>query len=398
MRALTWQGRENVSVETVPDPTIEKPTDAIVRVTSTAICGSDLHLYTVLGMYLDKGDVLGHEAMGVVEEVGADTGSLAVGDRVVIPFNISCGTCWMCAHGLFAQCETTQVRDQGTGASLFGFSKLYGQVPGGQAEYLRVPQAQFGPIVVPADGSPDERYLFLSDVLPTAWQAVEYADVPAGGTVAVVGLGPIGQMAARIAAHRGASRVIGLDLVPERLEMARRHGIEVIDVGAVDDVAGAVRELTGGRGVDSSIDAVGMEAHGSPVAAGAQRFAGLLPDKVGAAMIEKAGVDRLAALLNAFDVVRRGGTVSIVGVYGGAVDPIPMMQLFDKGLTLRMGQANVKRWIDDLLPLVSDAADPLGVLDLRTHRIALEEAPAAYDMFQKKADGCIKVVLDPAAV
>lgn len=398
MRALTWQGRENVSVETVPDPTIEKPTDAIVRVTSTAICGSDLHLYTVLGMYLDKGDVLGHEAMGVVEEVGTDTGSLAVGDRVVIPFNISCGTCWMCAHGLFAQCETTQVRDQGTGASLFGFSKLYGQVPGGQAEYLRVPQAQFGPIVVPADGSPDERYLFLSDVLPTAWQAVEYADVPAGGTVAVVGLGPIGQMAARIAAHRGASRVIGLDLVPERLEMARRHGIEVIDVGAVDDVAGAVRELTGGRGVDSSIDAVGMEAHGSPVAAGAQRFAGLLPDKVGAAMIEKAGVDRLAALLNAFDVVRRGGTVSIVGVYGGAVDPIPMMQLFDKGLTLRMGQANVKRWIDDLLPLVSDAADPLGVLDLRTHRIALEEAPAAYDMFQKKADGCIKVVLDPAAV
>lgn len=398
MRALTWQGRENVSVETVPDPTIEKPTDAIVRVTSTAICGSDLHLYTVLGMYLDKGDVLGHEAMGVVEEVGTDTGSLAVGDRVVIPFNISCGTCWMCAHGLFAQCETTQVRDQGTGASLFGFSKLYGQVPGGQAEYLRVPQAQFGPIVVPADGSPDERYLFLSDVLPTAWQAVEYADVPAGGTVAVVGLGPIGQMAARIAAHRGASRVIGLDLVPERLKMARRHGIEVIDVGAVDDVAGAVRELTGGRGVDSSIDAVGMEAHGSPVAAGAQRFAGLLPDKVGAAMIEKAGVDRLAALLNAFDVVRRGGTVSIVGVYGGAVDPIPMMQLFDKGLTLRMGQANVKRWIDDLLPLVSDAADPLGVLDLRTHRIALEEAPAAYDMFQKKADGCIKVVLDPAAV
>ncbi|GEL97468.1 zinc-dependent alcohol dehydrogenase [Cellulomonas terrae] len=398
MRALTWQGRENVSVETVPDPTIQHPTDAIVRVTSTAICGSDLHLYTVLGMYLDKGDVLGHEAMGVVEEVGAGTGSLAVGDRVVIPFNISCGTCWMCAHGLFAQCETTQVRDQGTGASLFGFSKLYGQVPGGQAEYLRVPQAQFGPIVVPADGAPDERYLFLSDVLPTAWQAVEYADVPAGGTVAVVGLGPIGQMAARIAAHRGASRVIGLDLVPERLEMARRHGIEVIDVGAVDDVAGAVRELTGGRGVDSSIDAVGMEAHGSPVAAGAQRFAGLLPDKVGAAMIEKAGVDRLAALLNAFDVVRRGGTVSIVGVYGGAVDPIPMMQLFDKGLTLRMGQANVKRWIDDLLPLVSDAADPLGVLDLRTHRIALEEAPAAYDMFQKKADGCIKVVLDPAAV
>jgi len=395
VRALTWQGRENVSVETVPDPRIEVPTDAIVRVTSTAICGSDLHLYAVLGMYLDAGDVLGHEAMGVVEEVGSAVGSLAVGDRVVIPFNISCGTCWMCSRGLFAQCETTQVRDQGTGASLFGFSKLYGQVPGGQAEYLRVPQAQFGPVVVPDDGGPDERYLFLSDVLPTAWQAVEYAAVPDGGTVAVVGLGPIGQMAARIAAHRGASRVIGLDLVPERLAMARRHGIDVIDVGAVDDVGEAVRELTGGRGVDSSIDAVGMEAHGSPVASGAQRLAGFLPDKVAAAVIEKAGVDRLAALQTAFDVVRRAGTVSIVGVYGGAADPLPMMQLFDKGLTLRMGQANVKRWIDDLLPLVSDPADPLGVLDLRTHRVSLETAPAAYEMFQKKEDGAFKVLFQP---
>jgi len=398
MRALTWQGRENVTVETVPDPRIQRTTDAVVRVTSTAICGSDLHLYSVLGPYLDAGDVLGHETMGIVEEVGADVGSLAVGDRVVIPFNISCGTCWMCSRGQFAQCETTQVRDQGTGAALFGYSKLYGQVPGGQAQYLRVPQAQFGPVVVPDDGSPDERYLYLSDVLPTAWQAVEYAAVPAGGTVAVVGLGPIGQMAARIAAHRGASRVIGLDLVPERLAMARRHGIDVIDVGEVDDVADAVRDLTAGRGVDSVVEAVGMEAHGSPVAAGAQRVAGLLPDKVAAAVIEKAGVDRLAALQTAFDVVRRAGTVSIVGVYGGAVDPLPMMQLFDKGLSLRMGQANVKRWIDDLLPLVSDPADPLGVLDLRTHRVPLEQAPAAYDMFQKKADGCIKVVLDPTAV
>ncbi|KQY43978.1 zinc-dependent alcohol dehydrogenase [Cellulomonas sp. Root137] len=397
MRALTWQGHEKVSVETVPDPRIVEATDAIVRVTSTAICGSDLHLYAVLGMYLDAGDVLGHEAMGVVEEVGPGGGTLRPGDRVVIPFNISCGTCWMCSRGLFAQCETTQVRSQGTGASLFGFSKLYGQVPGGQAQYLRVPQAQFGPVVVPQDGSPDERYLFLSDVLPTAWQAVEYAAVPAGGTVAVVGLGPIGQMAARIAAHRGASRVIGLDLVPERLQMAARHGIDVLDVSKVDDVTDAVRALTGGRGVDSAIDAVGMEAHGSPVAAGAQRLAGILPDGVAATMIEKAGVDRLAALQTAFDVVRRGGTVSIVGVYGGAADPISMMQLFDKGLTLRMGQANVKRWIDDLLPLVSDAADPLGVLDLRTHRVPLETAPEAYEMFQKKADGCIKVVLDPAA-
>ncbi|ROS26072.1 zinc-dependent alcohol dehydrogenase [Cellulomonas sp. PhB150] len=396
MRALTWQGTENVSVETVPDPRIEEPTDAIIKVTSTAICGSDLHLYKVLGMYLDAGDILGHEAMGVVEEVGSAAGSLAVGDRVVIPFNISCGTCWMCSRGLFAQCETTQVRSQGTGASLFGFTKLYGQVPGGQAEYLRVPQAQFGPIVVPDDGSPDERYLYLSDVAPTAWQAVEYAQVPPGGTVVVVGLGPIGQMAARIAAHRGASKVIGLDLVPERLEMARRHGIDVIDISTVDDLAEAVRDLTGGRGPDSTIDAVGMEAHGSPAASAAQKLAGLLPDAVARPFIEKAGVDRLAALLTAFDLVRRGGTVSIAGVYGGAIDGLPMMQLFDKGLTLRMGQANVKRWIDDLLPLVQDPSDPLGVLDLRTHRLPLEQAPAAYEMFQKKDEGCIKVVLDPA--
>lgn len=397
MRALTWQGIEKVSVETVPDPRIEQPTDAIVRVTSTAICGSDLHLYKVLGMYLDAGDVLGHETMGVVEEVGPDAGSLAVGDRVVIPFNISCGTCWMCARGLFAQCETTQVRAQGTGAALFGFSKLYGQVPGGQAEFLRVPQAQFGPVVVPDDGSPDERYLFLSDVAPTAWQAVEYAQIPAGGSVVVVGLGPIGQMAARIAAHRGAGTVIGLDLVPERLEMARRHGIDVIDIGAVEDLASAVMDLTGGRGPDSTIDAVGLEAHGSPAASAAQKLVGLLPDAVAKPLIEKAGVDRLSALLTAFDLVRRGGTVSISGVYGGAVDGLPMMQLFDKGLTLRMGQANVRRWIDDLMPLVQDPSDPLGVLDLRTHRLPLDEAPAAYEMFQKKQDGCIKVVLDPAA-
>ncbi len=397
MRALTWQGREDVRVETVPDPRIEEPTDAIVRITSTAICGSDLHLYGVLGMYLDKGDVLGHEAMGIVEEVGPGAGRLHVGDRVVVPFGIACGTCWMCSRGLTSQCETTQVRDQDKGAALFGYTKLYGQVPGGQAQYLRVPQAQFGPVVVPDDGAPDERYLYLSDVLPTSWQAVEYADVPAGGSVVVVGLGPIGQMSARIAAHRGASRVIGLDLVPERLEMARRHGIDVIDVSAVDDPLEAVRDLTDGRGADSAIDAVGMEAHGSPGASTAQKAAGLLPDAVARPFIEKAGIDRMAALQTAIELVRRGGTVSISGVYGGAVDPMPMMDLFDRQITLRMGQANVRRWVDDLLPLVQGDADPLGVLDLRTHRVPLEQAPEAYAMFQEKRDGCIKVVLDPAA-
>lgn len=397
MRVVTWQGREKLSVETVPDPRILEPTDAVIRVTSTAICGSDLHLYSVLGMYLAAGDILGHEAMGIVEEVGAAAGALKPGDRVVVPFGIACGTCWMCQRGLYSQCETTQVRAQGKGAALFGYTRLYGQVPGGQAQYLRVPQAQFGPIVVPDDGAPDERYVFLSDVLPTAWQAVEYTGATPAGTVAVVGLGPVGQMAARIALRRGATRVIGIDLIPERLEMARRHGVDVIDTREVADVVGAVRDLTDGRGVDGSIDAVGMEAHGSPVAAGAQRLAGLLPDALATPLIRKVGVDRMEALLTAISLPRRGGVVSVSGVYGGAVDPMPMMDMFDRGLSLRMGQANVRRWIDDLMPLVEDSADPLGVLDLRTHRVPLEGVPQAYDMFQKKVDGCIKVVLDPHA-
>ncbi|WP_020015586.1 zinc-dependent alcohol dehydrogenase [Promicromonospora sukumoe] len=396
MRALTWQGQEQVGVEEVPDPAIQEPTDAIVRVTSTAICGSDLHLYGVLGAFLDKGDVLGHEAMGVVEEVGPEAGGLKPGDRVVVPFGIACGGCWMCERGLQSQCETTQVTDQGSGAALFGYTKLYGQVPGGQAEYLRVPQAQYGPVVVPDDGEPDERYLYLSDVLPTAWQAVEYAQVPDGGSVVVLGLGPIGQMAARIAAHRGAGLVIGVDLVPERLAMAARHGATVIDQNRTD-VVGAVRDLTDGRGPDAVIDAVGMEAHGSPVAEAMQKAAGVMPDVLAKPLVEHAGTDRLAALLTGIELVRRGGTLSLAGIYGGAKDPLPMLTLFDKQVTIRQGQANVRRWTDDLLPLASDPADPLGVLDLRTHRWPLERAPEAYTMFQEKGDGCIKVVLDPAA-
>jgi threonine dehydrogenase-like Zn-dependent dehydrogenase len=396
VRAVTWQGREHVEVEDVPDPRVEQPTDAVVRVTSTAICGSDLHLYGVLGMFLDAGDVLGHEAMGIVEEVGGEAGDLAVGDRVVVPFNIACGHCWMCSRGLQTQCETTQVRAQDKGAALFGYTRLYGQVPGGQAQYLRVPQAQYGPVVVPHDGSPDEQWLYLSDVLPTAWQAVEYADVPDGGSVVVLGLGPIGQMAARVARLRGAATVVGIDPVPERRVMAQRHGVVVLDP-AGSDTREAVLELTDGRGPDSVIDAVGMEAHGSPLAEATQKIVGLLPDAVAGPLTEKGGADRLAALLAAVSLVRRGGTVSLSGVYGGAKDPLPMMQIFDKQLTLRTGQANVRRWTDDLLPLVQDPADPLGVLDLRTHRLSLEEAADAYRTFQRKADGCIKVVLDPWA-
>ena len=396
MKALAWHGNHDVRVDNVPDPKIQEPTDAIIRVTSTAICGSDLHLYEVLGPFIDEGDILGHEPMGVVEEVGAEVTHIAPGDRVVIPFNVVCGHCWMCSRQLYAHCETTQNYDYGTGASFLGYTKLYGQVPGGQAEYLRVPQAHFGPIKVPGDGMPDERFLYLSDVLPTSWQAVEYADIPEGGSVGVFGLGPIGQMSSRIAKHRGA-RVIAVDLVPERIEMARRHGIEVLNFEEHGDIAAAMRELTDGRGPDSVIDAVGMEAHGEGVPVGkmAHKLVGMLPDAVAAQVIQKAGIDRLAALNACIEAVRRAGTISLSGVYGGTADPINMLQLFDKGVQLKMGQAHVKRWIDDLMPLVTDESDPLGVEDLATHKIPLDDAPHGYEIFQKKQDGAIKVVLKP---
>jgi threonine dehydrogenase-like Zn-dependent dehydrogenase len=394
MKAVTWQGKRDVKVKEVPDPKIEEPTDVVIRVTSTAICGSDLHLYEVLAPYMHADDILGHEPMGIVEQVGEAVTHVQPGDRVVIPFNISCGHCWMCDRGLFSQCETTQVRSEGKGAALLGYTQLYGRVPGGQAEYLRVPQGQFGPIKVSAEG-PDEKYLFLSDVLPTAWQAVEYAAPDAGGTVAVFGLGPIGQMAARIALHRGASRVIGLDPVADRRAMATRHGVEAVDPTELDDVPGSLIEMVDGRGPDAVIEAVGMEAHGSPRAKVAQAAAGLLPDAVSQPFIDKMAIDRLAALHAALKSARRGGTVSISGVYGGEQDPFPMMEVFDRQLQIRMGQANVKKWIPEILPLVDDPADPLGVLDLTTHTVPLDEAPGMYETFQKKEDGCIKVVLKP---
>jgi threonine dehydrogenase-like Zn-dependent dehydrogenase len=394
MKALTWQGKRDVRVEEVPDPRIEHPTDAIVKITSSAICGSDLHLYEVLGPYLTPGDVLGHEPMGVVEEVGSEVTHVQPGDRVVVPFNISCGHCWMCSRGLFAQCETTQNYDTGKGATLFGYTSLYGAVPGGQAEYLRVPQAQFGPIKIP-EGPADQRFLYLSDVLPTAWQGVQYADVPPGGTLAIIGLGPIGQMAGRIAKHQGVERVIGVDLVPERLALAQKYGMETLDTRDVGNVAEALIEMTDGRGADGVLEAVGMEAHGSPFGKLAHTAVGLLPDKLARPMVDKLAIDRLDALHTAIKATRRGGTLSVSGVYGGEVDPMPMMEMFDRGLTIRMGQCHVKRWIDDILPLVTDDSDPLGTEDLATHVLPLEEAPHGYDMFQKKADSCIKVVLTP---
>jgi threonine dehydrogenase-like Zn-dependent dehydrogenase len=379
VKAVVWHGKEDLRVDNVPEPTIRRPTDAIVRITSTAICGSDLHLYSKLGIAMKEGDIIGHEPMGIVEEAGSEVKHVKPGDRVVIPFNIACGHCFMCERGLQSQCETTQQRKWHKGAALFGYTHLYGGVPGAQAEYLRVPLANYGPIPVPK-GPPDSRFLFLSDVLPTAWQGVEFAEIPPGGTVGVWGLGPIGQMAARIALHRGAGRVLAIDSVPERLAMARRHGVETIDFEGVDSVVEVVRELTDGRGVDSAIDAVGMEAHATVVGRTLQATK-LLPDRIG-------------ALLQAARSLRRGGTLSLSGVYVGFLPLLPIGELFDRQFTIRMGQANVKRWIEKILPLLGDD-DPLGTDDLVTHDLPLERAPEAYELFQAKRDGCIKVVLHP---
>ncbi|QNP75177.1 alcohol dehydrogenase catalytic domain-containing protein [Streptomyces roseirectus] len=394
MRALTWHGKRDVRVEEVPDPKVERPDDVIVEVTSSGICGSDLHLYEVFGPYLEPGDILGHEAVGVVAETGPEVTGVAVGDRVVVPFNVSCNHCWMCRQGLQSQCETTQVTETGSGAALFGYTKLYGQVPGGQAELLRVPFGNTLPIKV-EHGPPDDRYVYLSDVLPTAWQAVEYADIPPGGSVTVLGLGPIGDMATRVARLRGADLVVGVDRVDARLERARRLGTTVVDLRETGTDAGdAVRDLTGGRGTDAVIDAVGLEAHGAPVAQAAQWAVGLLPGKLARPLMERAGVDRTAALYGAVDAVRRGGTLSLSGVYGGAATPMPMLTMFDKQLTIRMDQANVWRWVDAIRPHLTDD-DPLGVDTFATHHLPLTEAPSAYAAFQTKTDGMIKTLLRP---
>lgn len=389
MKAVVWHGKEDVRVDSVSDPKIQEPTDAIVRITSTAICGSDLHLYSKLSPIMRAGDILGHEPMGIVEEVGGEVQHIKSGDRVVVPFNISCGHCYFCDLQLYSQCENTRdqgklaqaasILGRGKGASLFGYTHVYGAVPGGQAEYLRVPQAHFGPIKVP-EGPPDERFLYLSDVLPTAWQAVAYADVPESGTLAVWGLGPIGQMCTRIALQQGASRVFGIDNIPERLAMASRHGVQTIDFSAVDSVRDVILDLTDGRGVDSVIDAVGMEAGGS--------FVGSILQAT------KIQLDRARALREAMSAIRRGGTLSISGVYVGPIQAFPLGDLFDMQIQIRMGQANVRRWVDDIMPLLTDE-DPLGTGDLKTHEMPLNEAPRAYDIFQKKRDGTIKVVLKP---
>jgi threonine dehydrogenase-like Zn-dependent dehydrogenase len=397
VKAVVWHGRRDVRVDDVPDPTLQRPTDAIIRITTTGLCGSDLHLYEVLAPFMTPGDIVGHEPMGIVEEVGPEVTGLQRGDRVVVPFNIACGSCFMCGSGLQSQCETTQNHEWGTGASLFGYSKLYGQVPGGQAELLRVPHADYGPIKVP-EGPPDDRFVYLSDVLPTAWQAVRYAGAPGIDSLVVLGLGPIGDMSCRVAHHLGVETVVGVDLVAERLERRRRAGTAVLDIGELsdDEIIAAVRDLTNGLGPDAVVDAVGMEAHGAPLAAAAHKATAVMPRSWTARLMLTAGIDRLAALRLAIELVRRGGTLSVIGVYGGMTDPLPMMTMFDKQVQMRMGQANVRRWVDDLLPLLVDE-DVLGVDEFATHRLPLTAAPEAYEMFQRKRDGAVKVLFQPGA-
>jgi threonine dehydrogenase-like Zn-dependent dehydrogenase len=397
MKAVTWQGKRNVSVKVVPDPVIEQPTDAIIKVTSTCICGSDLHLYEVMTPFMEKDDIMGHEPMGIVQEVGREVKTVKVGDRVVIPFNIACGSCVMCKKGLTTQCETTQVKEMNRGAALFGYTRLYGHVPGGQAEFLRVPYADFMAKKVP-EGPPDERFLYLSDVLPTAWQAVKYANIPENSTVAVIGLGPIGEMATRIAEYQGADKIIGIDLVPERLKRAAKHGVDVIDIGEFEGdqqaLAQAVRDRSGGRGPQAVIDAVGMEAHGSPNVKGVQQLTGMLPDKTAQKVFTTAGMDRLFALHSAIEMVGRGGTLSVVGVYAGQADPISLDALFDKQIQVRMGQANAPFWTQEILPLLINE-NMFDVDNFATHRLPLSEASNAYDIFQKKQDKSFKIVLQP---
>jgi threonine dehydrogenase-like Zn-dependent dehydrogenase len=379
VNAVVWKARKKLRIEKVKDPSIQEPTDAIVRVTATGICGSDLHLYGKVVPGMIKGDILGHEAVGIVEEVGGAVSQIRPGDRVVVPANVACGHCYFCERGLQSQCETTQNKKFGKGGSLFGYTHLYGGIAGGQAEYVRVPQAQYGPIRIRAD-APDTRLALLADVLPTAWQGVEYAGGEEIDTLVIYGLGPIGQACARIARFRGIPRIIGLDRIPERLALAARHGVETIDLRLVKKPEERVVEMTHGRGADAGIDAVGVEAFGSKA------------DSV--LQTSKLQADKLNALVNCMASVRRGGTVSILGVYFGWIPMFHIGDLFDRQIALQMGQVNVRRWSDSILPLISDG-DELGVDDMITHVLPLEAAPKAYDMFQEKRDGVVKVVLQP---
>ena len=390
MKALTWHGTRDIRCDNVPDPRIEEPGDALVRITSTAICGSDLHLYDGFMPTMEKGDVLGHEPMGIVEEVGSTVTKLKKGDRVVIPFTISCGKCWFCEQTLFSLCDTTnpnhKIAEEAMGhspAGLFGFSHMLGGYAGGQAEYLRVPHADVGPIKIESD-LPDEKVLFLSDIFPTGWMAAENANIKGGDTVAIWGCGPVAQMTIRSAWLLGAGRVIAIDDVPERLEMARAGKAETIDMSQ-ENVYDRLQDMTKGRGPDSCIDAVGGEAHGSNTLE-------QVADKVKTGLM--LATDRPAALRQAIMCCRKGGTVSIPGVYVGAPDKIPMGAAMNKGLTMNMGQTHVQRYTKPLLEKIEAGdIDPSFVI---THQRPLEEGPELYKTFRDKKDGCIKVVLKPS--
>jgi threonine dehydrogenase-like Zn-dependent dehydrogenase len=392
MKAVCWSGVGEVSVETVPDPHIIDPGDAIIRVTTAAICGSDLHLYDGYIPAMKKGDILGHEFMGEVVEVGSEVKNLVRGDRVVVPFNISCGRCYFCQREEWSLCENSNPswRALATafgypGAGLFGYSHLYGAFAGGQAEYVRVPFADVGPLKV-HDDLPDERVLFLGDIFPTGYMAAENCNIRPGDSIAIWGAGPVGQMAGLSARMLGAEQVIMIDRVPERLAMAMdRVSAVPIDYEKSDDLIEELKELTGGRGPDAVIDAVGMEAHGDGI--------GGVYDKAKQALRMES--DRPTALREAIQACRPGGTVSIPGVYGGVIDKMPIGAAFGKGLQFRMGQTHTHRYMRPLLErIVRGEVDPSFVI---THRITLDEAPDAYRAFRDKKDGCIKVVLKPAA-
>lgn len=392
MKALCWHGSQDVRVDNVPDPTIQKPTDAIIRVTSTAICGSDLHLYGGIVPEMQAGDILGHETMGIVEEVGSAVTKVKKGDRVVVPFTISCGSCFFCKKTLFAACDVSNPPESAekarkamgsAPAAMFGYSHLTGGIPGGQAEYLRVPYADVGLLVVESNLT-DEQVLFLSDIFPTGYMAAENAQIQPGDTVAVWGCGPVGQFTIQSAWLMGAGRVIAIDCVPERLELARVRGkAEVINF-ETQNVRETLAEWTGGRGPDSCIDAVGAEAHGVGTL-------DTMIENVRAATHTMA--ERPHALREAILCCRKAGTVSVPGVYLGMLDGIPFGALMNKGLTLKSGQTHMHRYMKPLLEVIeSGKVDPSFIV---THRLPLDEAPAAYKMFRDKQDGCVKVVLKP---
>ena len=390
MRALCWHGKNKVQVDTVRDPRIQEPSDAIIKITSTAICGSDLHLLDGFMMGMESGDVLGHEPMGIVVDVGSAVTKLRKGDRVVVPFVIACGHCFFCTKQLYSCCDTTNPDAEKASklmghapAGLFGYSHLLGGYAGGQAEYLRVPHADVGPIKIESDLS-DEKVLFLSDIFPTGFMAAENADIEPGDTVAVWGCGPVAQMAIQSCWMLGAGRVIAIDRVPERLEMARTHGkAETINFDQ-ENVYEQLNAMTEGRGPDCCIDAVGVEAHGTGAV-------DAVLDNVKTAV--KLGTDRAHVLREAIMCCRKGGTISVPGVYVGLIDKLPFGAVMNKGLTIKTGQTHVQRYTEPLLKKIEGGEiDPSFII---THRLPLEEAPAAYKTFRDKEDGCIKVVLKP---